>query len=425
MIPPSAEDVRRGHGRIAFREALSLISLPDKVAGDGKVIKRFMSQRSAWTPGLDFVPLVEELGSVYTAPPSTYGGHVYSQSGLAASLSLTAAQKESSYNGSNKKLGIHTINGFFSEAGRNDRPFIYEVSNLASNPSFPNLLVTVRQPTSPSTNQEGTHYPKADADLPLGPVCFSAVLSFRSSTISHVEAQEPPPQARFGEILKSKQPMEWDPVPIADIDWILARFPGARQAVGLFPGFEMRKVDMRAYNAGRPLHERRELMLHRLLAPLPTSPSAPTSTSTISSDENGKKSRDIEDGACEIGGPDAHICAHAYVCDRNGLLMIGNHVAELGGPEIASVASLSYSFVVHVDGEDAVVEYDEDLEQQWWVQEACFPRVQAGRGIIHSKIWSPRGVHVATMYQDGILRWKPKDYDEKTRAVNSRGAGRL
>ncbi|KAJ3567413.1 hypothetical protein NPX13_g6773 [Xylaria arbuscula] len=391
MIPPSAEDVRRGHGRIAFQEALSLISLPDKAASDGKVIKQFMSRRSAWTPGLDFVPLVEELGSVYTAAPSTYGGHVYSQSGLAASLSLRAAQKETDHNGSNKKLGIHTINGFFSEAGRNDRPFIYEVSNLASNPSFPNLLVTVRQPTSPSTNQESTHYPKADADLPLGPVCFSAVLSFRPSTISHVEAQESPPQTRFGEILKSKQPMEWDPVPIADIDWILARFPGARQAV----------------------------------APLPTSPSTPPSTSTISSDENGKNSRDIEDGAWEIDGPDAHICAHAYVCDRNGLLMIGNHVAELGGPEIASVASLSYSFVVHVNGEDAIIEYDEDPEQQWWVQEACFPRVQAGRGIIHSKIWSPRGVHVATMYQDGILRWKPKDYDEKTRAVNSRGAGRL
>ena len=41
---------------------------------------------------------------------------------------------------------------------------------------------------------------------------------------------------------------------------------------------------------------------------------------------------------------------------------------------------------------------------QWWLQEACFPRVDADRGIIMCKIWSPEGVHVATEYQDGILR---------------------
>ena len=253
------------------------------------------------------------------------------------------------------------------------------------------------------------------------------MISFRpSTTISRVEAQEPAPQVRFRQILKSKRPMEWDPVPIADMDWVLARVPGARQAVGLFPGFEMRKVDMRAYNAGRPLHERREIMLHRLLGPLPTSTSA---TSTAITSESSKRSLDGEHNNCKIAGPDAHICAHAYACDRNGLLMIGNHIADLGGPEIGSGASLSYSFVVHVDAEDAVMQHDryseddEDQGSQWWVQEACFPRVQAGRGIIHTKIWSPGGVHVATMYQDGILRWKSKDEGKGT--GKGRDAGRL
>ncbi len=261
--------------------------------------------------------------------------------------------------------------------------------------------MTARQPTSPSTNPERDYYPDADADLPLGPVCFSAIVSFRPSTISRLATQEPPPRTRFAEILDSRPPADWDPAPIADIDAMLDALPGSRHAVGMFPGLEMRKVDMRAYNAGRPLHERRELVFHRLLAPLlPATPG-----------EGGGGNEE-----CAIAGADAHICAHAYAADRNGLLLIGNNTAEFG-LETAGAASLSYSFAVHVDAEEAVMACDEEGPGQWWVQEACFPRVQAGRGIIHSKIWSPRGVHVATMYQDGILRWKSGRRDE--------GAGKL
>ncbi|TGJ78696.1 hypothetical protein E0Z10_g10067 [Xylaria hypoxylon] len=310
---------------------------------------------------------------------ATFGGHVYSQAGLAASLSFRAAQKAGNNGGQGKKFGIHTIHGFFSEAGRGDRPFIYEVTNLASNTLFPNLLVTVRQPMSPSTNPERDYFLEADTDLPLGPVCFSAMISFRPDAISPLDTQEPSVQARFADILNSRRPAEWDPAPIADVDGILAALPGARQAVGTFPCLEMRKVDMRAHNAGRPLHERRELILHRLLAPLP--------------DESGRDGDG--DGQCAIGGPDAHICAHAYGVDRNGLLMIGNHTAELGH-EIVGGASLSYSFVVHVNAEDAAMTYDEG-DGEWWVQEACFPRVQVGRGIIHN----------------GITRWKSKHVGEK------------
>ncbi|KAI0429566.1 thioesterase-like superfamily-domain-containing protein [Xylaria sp. FL1042] len=399
MILPSAQDVRKGHGRLIYQEAMSLISLPDKTAGDGGIIKSYMSRRSAWTPGVDFVPLAMELGASVSMPTTaTFGGCVYSQAGLTASLAFRSTYKAADSGGLDKKFGIHTIHGFFSEAGRGDRPFIYEVMNLASNASFPNLLVTVRQPTSPSTNPKRDYYPEADADLPLGPVCFSAMVSFRPSSISHFDVQESSPQVRFAEILNSRHPMEWDPAPIADIDGVLDMLPGARQAIGMFPGLEMRKVDMRAYNAGRPLHERRELILHRLLAPLP-------GTTT---NEKGENSRD-GDGTCAIDGPDAHICAHAFVVDRNGLLMIGNQTAEFGH-EVTGGASLSYSFVVHVDAEDAVMTYDKGRDQ-WWVQEACFPRVHGTRAIIHSKIWSPQGVHVATMYQDGILRWKSRRSD--------------
>jgi hypothetical protein len=48
-----------------------------------------------------------------------------------------------------------------------------------------------------------------------------------------------------------------------DIDMVTALV--GTDIVGSFPAVEMRKVDMRAYNADGPLLERRELVLYRLL----------------------------------------------------------------------------------------------------------------------------------------------------------------
>jgi hypothetical protein len=134
---------------------------------------------------------------------------------------------------------------------------------------------------------------------------------------------------------------------------------------GRFPVATMRKVDMSGFNEGRPVHERRELLLYKLLEPLPA------------------------DGT---GGWDAnaHVVAHAFVADRNGLLMAGNHVGF--GWAFGRAASLSYSFVMHVNAEAAVMRE----EDGWWVQEAWFPRMAACRVILESKIWSQGGVHVAT-----------------------------
>lgn len=123
---------------------------------------------------------------------------------------------------------------------------------------------------------------------------------------------------------------------------------------------------MTAFNASKSLPERRELILYRLHKPLP-----PTDTS-------------------------AHILCHAFEADRNGLIMLGNHLGY--GYSLGPVASLSYSFYVHVNAEEAVMEGD-----GWWVQEVYWPRTSAGRGMMESRIWSPKGVHVASGYQDGII----------------------
>ena len=132
---------------------------------------------------------------------------------------------------------------------------------------------------------------------------------------------------------------------------------------------------MRAWNEGRPHNDRRELILYRLLAPLPTC---------------------NEDGSSNGWGANAHVLAHAYEADRNGLLMVANHLCDGWS---GRVASLSYSFMIHVNVDDAVMEYGED---QWWVQEWGFTVSGVGRATIVSNIWSPKGVHVATKYQDGL-----------------------
>ncbi|KAI6094016.1 Thioesterase/thiol ester dehydrase-isomerase [Hypoxylon rubiginosum] len=361
------------NGRLVFQEVMSLVPLP---SNEGST-KRYMSHRRAWSPESDILIASGKLDPAkqtyhkHLKSKVAYGGHVYSQAGLAASKAfaeIQASQKDAP----RKKFGIHTIHGYFSEAGLIDKPFIYHVTTVAPNPGFHNLLVTVRQPISSSTNESGDHFPLEDANLPLGPVCFNALVSFRPTVPSQHIAQEISPQKRFADVLSSRPPSEWDYAPHVDIAKTVESHPMVR--AGSFPLVDMRKVDLSTFNEGKSLHERRELILYRLLAPLPAD------------------------------DPNAHICTHAYEADRNGLLMIGNHVGF--GHDFGRAASLSYSFIVHVNPQDAVMSHGDD---EWWIQEACFPRVEAGRGVIMSKIWSPSGVHVATEYQDGIIQrqWKP------------------
>lgn len=227
--------------------------------------------------------------------------------------------------------------------------------------------MSARQPQVPSTNPDGDHYPLADAQLPLGPPCFTALVSFRPSTASQAIEQEPSPQQRYADILSTRPPAAWDPAPLIDIAGLFAALP--TREPGTFPAVDMKKVDMEPFNEDKPLYERREIILYRLLAPLPPS------------------------------DPDAHLMVHAFEADRNGLLMCANHVGF--GFSLQRAATLSYSFVVHVNPDEAVMQFGDD---QWWVQEASFPRVEAGRCVIMSKIWSPQGKHVATEYQDGIIK---------------------
>jgi len=235
------------------------------------------------------------------------------------------------------------------------------------------------QPAQPSTNPQarvshGGFFPPEDASLPALPTCYASICSFKSAE-SHSKGasiQDEPAQKRYASILASRKPQDWPPSPIVDIDGLM-EVEGADQ-VGVFPVVDMKKVDMREFNKDKPVYERVELILYRLIKPLP-------SDGTDGYDAN------------------AHIVAHAFTVDRNGLLMGANHLGF--GWSLGKAASLSYSLVMHVNAEECVMR---DGEDQWWIQEATFPRAGAGRGIVMSRIWSPDGVHVATEYQDGLIR---------------------
>lgn len=137
---------------------------------------------------------------------------------------------------------------------------------------------------------------------------------------------------------------------------------------GACPVLDIYKVEMPDEKMTQPMPDRRQLILYRLLHPLPES--------------------DIN----------SHVLCHAFGADKNGLLMAANHL-NWGEETDGTIASLSYSFYVHVNAEDAVMK-----DGAWWVQEVTWPRADACRVMMESRIWSPEGVHVATAFQDGVVR---------------------
>ncbi len=287
--------------------------------------------------------------------------------------------------------------------------------------SFTAARVDARQPQTPSRKPTSPRdrFPASDAAKPLGAVCFTALVSLMfprphsghslngsaAAGAAGVNTQEAPAQARFAAILASRggDPMAWEPSPPVDLDVLVAAV--GRDVVGTFPALDMRKVDMRAYNAGRPVHDRRELILYRLLAPLPATAWSGSSSSSSSDDTSGGGGS----GSSSIGGgANAHVLVHAYAADRNGLLTAANH---LHGGMADRTASLSYSFVMHANADEAVMTTSASAGGDdrnghghggWWLLEMSFPRAGAGRAVVTSKIWSPEGVHVATEYQDGV-----------------------
>ncbi|OAA53132.1 acyl-CoA thioesterase [Cordyceps fumosorosea ARSEF 2679] len=334
---------------------------------------QYTSRYPAWRPGADLPPGVEEQPTKTRTNKSTttgvFGGVVYAQAPLAAARAIEfEEQKEQTRDDKKAYMGIHSIQGVFTIAGHSDRPFVHEVTPIHTGKSFATRLVQTRQPKEPSAIDETGRFNPVDATKELDGVCFTCLTTFKRSMPSPDDVQETqPPQVRFAEILARKRPQEWHRPYIVHIDSVQEQVArSGHTSPGTFPVLEMYRVDMTGHNAGKPVPERRELMLYRPLRPIPA-------------------------GDCN-----AHVVCHAFEADRNGLTMLGCHLGY--GHRWGRAASLSYAFYVHVNAEEAVMR-----DEGWWVQEASWPRVAAGRCTMVSRIWSPEGRHVASGYQDGMV----------------------
>ncbi|CAM1509818.1 Fc.00g001530.m01.CDS01 [Cosmosporella sp. VM-42] len=349
--------------RLSFQESMELSRLPEETSESGTTVQKFMSRQPAWVVGNELPWDTVGLGEKKLTK-GAFGGVIYAQAPLAASRVVEQEDKESGNADENSRRGIHSIQAVFTNPGVSDRPFILEVSTIHSSRSFSTRLVNARQSIEPSSVPSGP-FPLSDAQAPLGSICFTCTTTFKRPVPGPADIQDVnSPQKRYESILSSRLPTDWDPAPQADIDAVKASFPNPGH--GAFPILDMFKVNMTSFNEGKHIPDRRELILYRLLKPLPKD--------------------DVN----------AHILCHAFEADRNGLIMLGNHLGY--GFDLGAVCSLSYSFYVHVNADEAVMTGD-----GFWIQEVLWPRVSAGRGMMECRIWSPEGKHVATAYQDGII----------------------
>lgn len=359
--------------RKSFQEAMELTRLPNK---SNTTTQLYMSHCPAWKLGID-LPAFDRPDLL--PGKGAYGGVTLAQAALAAARALESEEKKNDGSGF---LGLHvnlfsdplnqfftdgfsqSIQGVFTMASMIDRPFIHEVTPVQTGRSFATRMVTSRQPKEASSNPKGP-FPLSDGQLPLDDICYTSFTTFKRSTTSPANTQATEsPQQRYRNILSTRAPDEWSHCPQVDIDLVREMF--ADEGPGGFPMLDMRKVEMMDFNKDRPISERRELLYYRPLKPIPKD------------DLNG------------------HIALHAYAADRNGLIMLGNHLGF--GHCHGRASTLSYSFYMHTNAEGAVMD-----DNKWWIAEIQWPRASAGRGMMECRIWNPDGKHIASSYQDGII----------------------
>lgn len=103
--------------------------------------------------------------------------------------------------------------------------------------------------------------------------------------------------------------------------------------------------------------------------------------------------------------PNLHAVAHLYASDRNSLYLIGNALNV--SDRITKIGSLSHSVVFHVNSTDMALADDRaglEDEGKWWVHENWTPRTGHGRAMHESRTWRSDGLHIASSWQEGLLR---------------------
>ncbi|KZF26731.1 Thioesterase/thiol ester dehydrase-isomerase [Xylona heveae TC161] len=256
---------------------------------------------------------------------------------------------------------VHNVTGFFTSPVMVNLPLHFTVTRIKDGGLVCTRSVNVSQP--------------GGADN-----CFTCICSFKRNEKGSYEHQEDTtPAQKYAKVLDGKKPEDHKFSPAVDIPWYW-EIADRHNFPDVFSGMDVRKVDMTPYNQGRPPYEYRQLQYYRAI------------------------------GAITANDPHLHACAHLYASDRNSLFVLVN---ALGIKDYSRMASISHSVVFHLLGDDLLM-YDADGKERWYLQEAWTGRTVANRGTHESKIWDAAGRHIASTWQDGLL---------KTAGSNTQSAG--
>lgn len=205
-------------------------------------------------------------------------------------------------------------------------------------------------------------------------MCFTCTCSFKTDETSSLDSQlSMDLWKKYDAVLKDKIPDNFAEAPGMDVPWYWKLLEDGHPN-DKFPGLKTKKADMKAYNEARQPLERRQLIFYKSIGEMPR-------------DQN------------------LHTCAHLYASDRNSLFIVANHF-EVGG-SFSQMGSLAHTVIFHAPVELLMFRDEEPTSNpqgNWFCKEDWTDRASVGRGMFHSRIWSPDGTHVLSIMQDGMIR---------------------
>ena len=111
--------------------------------------------------------------------------------------------------------------------------------------------------------------------------------------------------------------------------------------------------------------------------------------------------------------PNMSACAHLYASDRNSLFIVANNLGV--ADKFTQMASLSHTVVFHVPAEDLLMN-DASGHREWYCKEDWTSRAGGGRGIHQSRIVGRNGKHVASSFQEGLVRIAKDGHAQKSKS---------
>jgi len=175
--------------------------------------------------------------------------------------------------------------------------------------------------------------------------------------------------------------------------------------------------------------DKRQLLFYRIIE-APSASHTPTQSTNLN--ENADTNANL------------HACAHLYASDRNSLFIVAANLDV--GERFTQMASLSHTVVFHVPIADLLMtrptkelnshtdnyghhndnnnddNNKNDDRRIWFCKEDWTSRAAGGRGIHQSRIIGPNGKHVASSWQEGVVR-VGKDAGEQEASMKRSRAG--